>query len=395
MGPAAGSGHPLGWCGFASPVTWLLATAGAVASAAHVTSQALTSIDLTRGRAVAFFSSMLDRLLDLEPPRVPLANTPTRGHWLRYAAGAKIWVKRDDHTGSELSGNKVRKLEYLMAEALQQQATHVITCGGEQSNHARATAMAAAQLGLRSILILRTDDPDRPPEPTGNILLDRLVGAEVRWISRAAWKDRNRLLAEAAERVREAGGTPYVIPEGGSNALGSWGYLRAASELAEDLQGIAAPDHPVTIVYACGSGGTGAGLVLGAKLLGFAARGIRVAGINVCDDRAYFIEAIGRICADFDERWQIDARVSPDDIDIVDGHVGLGYAKSRPEELATIRDVCRSDGIVLDPVYTGKAFHGLVTELRRDPQRFGAAVAFVHTGGMFGLFASDLVTQVL
>ncbi len=341
---------------------------------------------------------MIERLLEVEPPRIKLANTPTRAHWLRYGAdlGARFWVKRDDHTGSELSGNKVRKLEYLMAEALAEKATHVITCGGEQSNHARATAMAAAQLGLRSVLILRTEHPDRPPAPTGNILLDRLVGAELRWISRPAWRERNRLLAEEAERVRAAGGKPYVIPEGGSNALGTWGYIRAMHELSEDLEGIAAPDHPVTIVYACGSGGTGAGLILGAKLLNLATRGIRVAGVNVCDDRAYFIDAIGKICADAEERWQLPVHVGPEDIDIVDGHVGLGYAKSRPEELATIRDVCRSDGIVLDPVYTGKAFHGVVGELRRDPKRFGAAVAFVHTGGMFGLFASpETIAAVL
>src|SRR5579871_6546947 len=147
----------------------------------------------------------LDSLHDREPPRVRLANQPTRGHWLRFgqtdrprAIGEqfKIWVKRDDQTGSELSGNKVRKLEYLLAEAVAEHATHVITCGGEQSNHARATAMAAAQLGMRSVLILRTDDPARPPVPTGNILLDRLVGAEIKWISRPAWRDRNRLLAE-------------------------------------------------------------------------------------------------------------------------------------------------------------------------------------------------------
>ena len=331
---------------------------------------------------------MHDRLLDLEPPRVPLAVTPTRGHWLRYGKdlGTKIWVKRDDQTGSELMGNKVRKLEYLMAEALADHATHVITCGGEQSNHARATAFAAAQLGMKSVLVLRTDDPARPPQPTGNILLDRLVGAEVRWISRPAWRERNRLLAEEADRVRAAGGKPYVVPEGGSNALGSWGYIRAMHELAEDLEGIAAPDHPVTVVYACGSGGTGAGLILGAKLLNLATRGIRVAGVNVCDDRAYFIDAIGRICADAEERWQLPVHVGPEDIDIVDGHVGAGYAKSRPEELVTIRDVCRSDGIVLDPVYTGKAFHGVVTELKKDPKRFGSAVVFIHTGGMFGLF---------
>jgi D-cysteine desulfhydrase len=335
-------------------------------------------------------------LEDIEPPRIRLANLPTRGHWLRFASPRKIWVKRDDHTGSELSGNKVRKLEYLMAEAVDQHATHVITCGGEQSNHARATAMAATQLGMRSVLILRCDDPAKPPPATANILLDRLAGAELRWISRPAWRDRNRLLAEAAESIRALGGRPYVIPEGGSNALGSWGYMRAMVELAADLEGIAAPDHPVTIVYACGSGGTGAGLILAHKLLGLSKRGIRLAGINVCDDRQYFVDAIGRICADAEERWQLPVHITPDDVDIVDGHVGAGYAKSRPEELATIRDVCRSDGIVLDPVYTGKAFHGVVQELQRDSDRFGTAVAFVHTGGMYGLFANpELMTAVL
>jgi D-cysteine desulfhydrase len=337
------------------------------------------------------------RIHDREPPRVPLANLPTRGHWLRYGEtlGTRVWLKRDDQTGSELMGNKVRKLEYLLAEALEQRATHVITCGGEQSNHARATAMAAAQLGLPSVLVLRTDDPARPPAPTGNILLDRLVGAEIVWITRAAWRDRNRLLAEQAERIRAAGGRPYIVPEGGSNALGSWGYLRAAHELAADLADIASPEKPVTVAYACGSGGTAAGLILGGKLLGLAARGIRFAAVNVCDDRAYFLDAIGRICADAESRWQLGANVTEADIDILDGHVGRGYAKSRPEELATIRDVCRSDGVVLDPVYTGKAFHGVVTELREDPKRFGT-VAFLHTGGMFGLFADvETVAQVL
>jgi D-cysteine desulfhydrase len=345
-----------------------------------------------------------DSIHEREPPRVRLANQPTRGHWLRYGqtdrprSGAerfRIWMKRDDQTGSELMGNKVRKLEYLMAEALAEDATHVITCGGEQSNHARATALAAAQLGLKSLLILRTDDPESPPAPTGNILLDRLAGAELQWISRAAWRDRTQLLAEAAERVRRGGDRPYIVPEGGSNALGSWGYLRAMHELADDLKGIATPDHPVTVVYACGSGGTGAGLILGAKLLGLDKRGIRVAGINVCDDRPYFLDVILRICADAEARWQLGTGITEADIEIIDGHVGRGYARSRPEELATIRDVCRSDGIVLDPVYTGKAFHGVVTELAADPARFGAAVAFLHTGGLFGLFGPSEIASVL
>jgi D-cysteine desulfhydrase len=340
---------------------------------------------------------MLEKLLDVEPPRVRLANLPTRGHWLRYAVeGTKVWLKRDDLTGSELSGNKIRKLEYLLAEAEAQHATHVITCGGEQSNHARATALAAAHLGMKSVLILRTDDPAVPPAPTGNILLDRLVGADIQWISRPAWRERTKLLAEAAARITAAGGRPYVVPEGGSNALGSWGYIRAMLELVEDLEGIAAADHPVTVVYALGSGGTGAGLILAAKLLGLAKRGIRVAGVNVCDDRAYFLEVIGRICAEAEARWQLPVHITEDDIDIVDGHVGAGYAKSRKDELETLRDVCRSDGIVLDPVYTGKAFHGMVQELRRNPKRFGESVAFIHTGGMYGLFASpETIASVL
>lgn len=341
---------------------------------------------------------MSEPLHEREPARVLLANQPTRGHWLRYGAqvGTRIWIKRDDQTGSELMGNKVRKLEYLMAEALAQQATHVITCGGEQSNHARATAFAAAQLGMKSVLILRTDDPARPPAPTGNILLDRLVGAELHWISRSAWRDRTRLLAEQAERLRATGARPYIVPEGGSNALGSWGYIRAMRELTEDLATIASPEHPVTIVYACGSGGTGAGLVLAAKLWKLHERGIRVCGVNVCDDRAYFVDAIGKICAEAEERWQLGANVTAEDIDLADGHVGLGYAKSRPEELATIRDLARADGLVLDPVYTGKAFHGMLAELHKDPQRFGSAVAFLHTGGLFGLFANpETIAQVL
>ncbi len=319
----------------------------------------------------------------MEPERIPLANQPTRGHWLRYRRnGTRFWLKRDDHTGSELMGNKVRKLEYLLAEAMAQRATHVITCGGEQSNHARATALAAAQLGMKSVLILRTDDPAKPPAPTGNILLDTLCGAELVWISRPAWRERNELLAAHAERIRAAGGTPYVVPEGGSNALGSWGYIRAMRELVVDLRDV---PKPCTILYACGSGGTGAGLVMGAKLLRPA--GIRVAGVNVCDDRPYFIAAIQRICDEAEARWSLGANVVNADIEIVDGHVGAGYAKSRPEELATIREVCHSDGVVLDPVYTGKAFHGICQELDKDPKRFGETVAFVHTGGMFGLFA--------
>jgi D-cysteine desulfhydrase len=330
--------------------------------------------------------------MSLAPRKVALARTQTPlQHLPRTSAalGVEVLVKRDDLTGAELSGNKVRKLEYLLADALDQGADLIITCGGEQSNHCRATALAAARVGLASHLILRTDDPAAPPATTGNILLDRLAGASIHWIARAAWRDRTAIMAAEAERLRAAGHRPYIIPEGGSNALGSWGYVGCAEELADDLAALSTRD--TTILYACGSGGTGAGLILGAKLHRL---GARVAGVNVCDDRAYFVRGIGAICADFLARWPIGVTVTEADIELVDGHVGRGYARSRPEELATLRDLCRRDGLVLDPVYTGKAFHGIVTELAADPRRFGERIVFIHTGGIFGLFPGEVAAEL-
>lgn len=316
------------------------------------------------------------------PERIALANTPTPLQHLFKTGielGVELYVKRDDLTGSALSGNKVRKLEFLIADALAHKADVVITCGGEQSNHCRATALAAAANGLRSVLLLRTADPASPPPVQGNILLDRLAGAEILWITPAQYAQRAELLAREAERLRGEGLTPYIIPEGGSNAIGSWGYVRCVEELARDLAAL--PPKPTTIVYAAGSGGTGAGLILGTKLTGLADQGVRVAGVNVCDDRDYFVRVISSICADFGY-----VTVTDDDIDIVDGYVGRGYAKSRPEELAVLRDLARREGLVLDPVYTGKAFYGLSQELAKTPGRFGERVVFLHTGGIFGLF---------
>lgn len=328
------------------------------------------------------------------PERVELARTPTplerldrTGRELRV----ELYIKRDDLTGAELTGNKVRKLEFLLADALSRGADTVITGGGEQSNHCRATALAATRLGLRSVLLLRTDDPANPPATTGNILLDRLAGAEIVWITHDEWSRRAEVFEREAARLRERGDKLYVIPEGGSNAVGAWGYVRAAEELARDLAKLS--DKPTTIVYACGSGGTGAGLILGARMLRM---NVKVAGINVCDDRDYFARVISQICTDFDERYRVGVDIGESDIDIVDGYVGLGYAKSRDEELAVVRDLARRDAIILDPVYTGKAFFGAVKELEANPRRFGERVVFLHTGGIFGLFpAPDRLAPLL
>jgi D-cysteine desulfhydrase len=315
------------------------------------------------------------------PERVRRARLPTPVEpalRLSQKLGVELLIKRDDLTGSSLSGNKIRKLEFLLAEALAQGADTVITCGGEQSNHCRATAIAAAELGLRSTLLLRTDDPKNPPPAEANILLDRLVGADIRWVSREEYKRRAQLFVEAQGQLLALARKAYIIPEGGSNALGSWGYVACVEELAEQLG-----DRPLTIVYAAGSGGTGAGILLGIKLLKLPWRAV---GINVCDDKDYFVAAIGEIVEQAIAQWKLPLTFDRAEIEICDGHVGIGYAKSRPEELETLRDVARAEGLILDPVYTGKAFHGLQQELARDRKFFGERICFVHTGGIFGLF---------
>lgn len=325
------------------------------------------------------------------PPRVDLANTPTPlMHLARTSKelGVEFLIKRDDMTGAELSGNKIRKLEFLIADAMEQGCDTVITGGGKQSNHCRATALAATRMGLASVVCLRVDDTSKPPSTQGNILLDRLAGAEIVWIDHNDWAQQDEVYEAQATRLRAQGRKPYIIPEGGSNEIGTWGYIRCAEELAAQLGAL--PPAKTTIVYACGSGGTGAGLVLGSKLFDFDKIQTSVAGINVCDDAEYFRQRIAGICEKFSERYPNVATASADDITMVDGYVGAGYAKSQPEELACLRAMASREAIILDPVYTGKAFYGLTQELAKDAACLGERVVFVHTGGIFGLFGSDL-----
>lgn len=322
------------------------------------------------------------------PPQINLARLPTPVQPLRRLSekyGVELYIKRDDLSGVALSGNKIRKLEFVLADALAQKADTVITCGGAQSNHCRATAIAAAMLGLNCRLLLRTPDPSNPPPLEGNILLDRMAGAEIVWITPDEYKQRDELMAREAESLQTSGRKAYPIPEGASNALGALGYIRATEELVNDITNtLGGGNRPCTIINAAGSGGTSAGLILGAKIFDLNAR---IAGVNVCNDRAYFVRAIGDIC----ERAIVDYYLDVDfnrqrDVEIIDGYVGLGYALSQTEELELISEVARTEGIFLDPVYTGKAFFGMIEELKRDPKCFGERIIFLHTGGLFGLF---------
>lgn len=306
------------------------------------------------------------------PQRLALARTPTPLETVKglLPGGRDLLVKRDDLTGLGLSGNKIRKLEYLLADAQAQGKTRVLTCGGIQSNHCRATAVAAARLGLGCHLFLRTDSPPSADEaPTGNLKLSRLVGAEITFVTRAQYNDRQWLMGAAA------GPDGYVVPEGGSNALGAWGYIAAVDELAEQWD-----QPPTSIVCAVGSGGTLAGLAIGLRRR---ALPTPLYGVCVCDDAATFQSICADISSEASQRWTGLPRLRPDDFNVVEGYVGRGYALSTDAEAADIARVARATGLLLDPVYTGKAFRALLQE----PERFGQRPLFVHTGGVFGLLA--------
>lgn len=312
--------------------------------------------------------------------RLPLAHVPTplfHHPALDALVGCELWVKRDDMTGGPEAGNKVRKLEFLLADAEQRAASVVITCGGLQSNHARATALLARQRGLDALLFLRSQEPLPRPD-RGNAFLDVLVGARIKIITPEMYRDRDRLMQAAAESLRAQGHRPYVIPEGGSNGLGTLGYIEAMREVRSQLErGEAGTVRCFdAVAHACGSGGTAAGVWIGAAAHGVADRTLAFA---VCDDSAYFEGAIARIR---DEAIALGAPSTHNQLEVLDRWKGPAYGVPDAAQLEFIRQVARCSGLVLDPVYTGKALYGL-SQLEPRPER----VLFLHTGGLPGLMA--------
>jgi D-cysteine desulfhydrase len=324
-------------------------------------------------------------------PRLRLAHLPTpiwRWAALDSLCGTEVWVKRDDMTAGADAGNKIRKLEFLLADAMSQRADAIVTCGGVQSNHARATALCAASLGLSCVLLLRTATPSIAPANTGNLMLDRLAGAEVRFISPDEYRRRAELMHEVARELEGRGRRPYVIPEGGSNALGSLGYAEAMREVRQQLDlGLGGGPAPFdAVVHACGSGGTAAGVLLGAAEWEVAKT---VHAMAVCDDVRYFESIIGRIVI---EAQRLDPALNLSAaLHVHDRWKGPGYAVASEEQRKFIREVARRTGLIVDPVYTGKALFALA-QLDPKPKR----VLFLHTGGLPGLLAaSDAFTNDL
>ncbi|KAI4329947.1 hypothetical protein MLD38_028270 [Melastoma candidum] len=300
--------------------------------------------------------------------------------------GTEVWLKRDDLSGMQLSGNKVRKLEFLLADAVSQGADCVITIGGIQSNHCRATAVAAKYLNLDCYLILRTSKAlvDNDPGLMGNLLVERLVGAHVDLISKEEYAQIGSVaLTELLkEKLQKEGRKPYVIPVGGSNSLGTWGYVEAIREIEKQVQiGETKFDD---VVVACGSGGTIAGLSLGSWLSSLKAK---VHAFSVCDDPDYFHDFVQDLLDG------LEAGVHSRDIVTIQNAKGLGYAMSTAEELLFIKEVATATGVILDPVYSGKAAYAMMKDMKESPNKWkGRRVLFVHTGGLLGLF--DKVDQM-
>ena len=318
------------------------------------------------------------------PRRVELARVPTPLQYLerasdRWGRGHRLWVKRDDLTGCTLSGNKVRKLEFIAAHALDSGFDTLITCGGLQSNHCRATAFAGAQLGLKVHLLLRGEEPT---EEDGNLLLDRLAGAEVScYPPRRYFREIDELFLQWQAHYADQGRKALAIPTGGSDGIGVWGYIAACEELAADFE--QAGIERAHIITATGSGGTQAGLTLGAALHRLPAS---VWGVNVCDDEQYFLGKVRADAADWRSRYPDSPAVAVEPR-VLDGYVGEGYGIASDEVFHLIAELSRLEGLVLDPVYTGRALAGLLDRVRTGAYREDETVLFWHTGGVAGLFA--------
>ena len=297
------------------------------------------------------------------------------------SSDTEIWIKHDEITGTEVSGNKIRKMEFCLAEARDQGCNTVITCGGIQSNHCRATAVLGARLGIKVHLLLRGE---KPSVPEGNLLMDYLAGAEITFIPTEKWYGHADYAAELQADYGKKGDKALFIPIGASDEIGLWGYIAACEELRSDFERLKlTPDY---IVTATGSGGTQGGLIVGAQIYDLKTK---VKAFNVSDDAKYFDQKIREDVSLWKQRYNVDFDDSGLEIDTIEGYLGSGYGVAGQAVFELIAELARNEGIFLDPVYTGKAFHGMVSELAKGHagQLSGAKqVVFIHTGGLFGVF---------
>jgi D-cysteine desulfhydrase family pyridoxal phosphate-dependent enzyme len=320
------------------------------------------------------------------PTRISLAHLPTplerMERLTRHLGGPELYIKRDDQTGLATGGNKTRKLEFLVANALAQGCDHLITTGAPQSNHCRQTAAAAARCGLGCSLILRGYPPDNL---TGNLLLDNLLGAHLYWEQDRSNKE---VVAEISHEIQAMGHKPYTIPLGGSNVMGATGYVLAMEELMDQLT--AEKIFIDFIVFASSSGGTQAGLVVGAEVTGYRGKILGISVDHPADELKTQVAALATATA---THLGLGMLPTVERVEVNDDYIGEGYARVGEMEREAIRMVAQQEGILLDPVYTGRAMGGLIDLIRWGAFTRGQSVLFWHTGGTAALpaFADRLL----
>jgi D-cysteine desulfhydrase family pyridoxal phosphate-dependent enzyme len=312
-------------------------------------------------------------------PRLNFAHLPTPLEALprlsEALGGPHLLVKRDDQTGLAFGGNKTRKLEFLVAEAREQEAKTLISGGALQSNHCRQTTAAAARFGFECILVLTGAEPQ---QASGNLLLDQLFGAQIVYVGDR--KDRDSILRETFEQATKEGKKPYLVPYGGSNATGALGYAFAMKELID--QNVSAD----WIVFASSSGGTHAGLLLGQRIFGF--RG-RVLGISVDESEEWLKSEVSKLASATSEKVGKRIEFTPADVLVNADYCGAGYGVDTEREREAIRLFANCEGLLLDPVYTGRAAGGLIDLIRTRFFKTNETVLFLHTGGQPALFAEQ------
>jgi 1-aminocyclopropane-1-carboxylate deaminase/D-cysteine desulfhydrase-like pyridoxal-dependent ACC family enzyme len=314
-------------------------------------------------------------------PAVALASAPTPIEEMTRLASAlgasspRLFVKRDDLLSFGCGGNKVRKIQTVVAEAMAAGANALVTCGGVQSNHARVTAAAGAALGMKVVLVV---NGAAPAQPTANAKLDRLFGAEIRHV--ASRDERSPAMEQAAADLRAAGHRPFIVPLGASTPTGALGFARGVAELA------ASGLRPDVILHSSSSGGTQAGLIAGCALFGLRAK---VIGISADESAQSLRRSVGDLLEAMADRIGAKRETigAGQEIDIDDSQVGDGYGLPTPASTEALELTARREGMLLDPVYTAKAMAGLIARIRAGEFSAGQSVLFWHTGGQVGYFA--------
>lgn len=300
---------------------------------------------------------------------------------------SEIYVKRDDLTGVAIGGNKVRKLEFLLGDALSKGYDTIITTGAIHSNHALVTAAAAKKLGLDVVLVLRGE---KTAIPKGNYLLDKLIEADVRVVNVSTGKEIIPIMEKIAQELENNGKKPYIIPTGGATPIGTLGYIKCVLEIVKQEKELGLSfDY---IIHATSSGGTQAGLTLGFHLI---KPTTKVLGIGVGDPRTEVIESVWELINSTAKLLKIEHSLTKEHLEkhTIPGYGFGGYGKITKEIVDTIKYVGSLEGLILDPIYTGKAMYGTIDLLKKNVIPKGSAVLFIHTGGITSIFQYDDVIR--